>query len=194
MRQPYPHRRQTQALQHLLAQQNELHIAAGLSVAQELDAALPALAGLVAGGEAENVLNVEQLGQLLAPHVFHEQPRGTDGGFGAKDDALSAPAVPVQESVDATQHVGRQGAGGREQVQMLDRRRPHLPVAPGQTHVAEGRFDAAEAGHIGRQQVAHATTAQGLVGHRETFPVGVGLILPQACTVFKRWRPFSRSS
>ena len=55
-------RREAEALQRLAGEEDELDVAAGVGVAEELDAALPVLAPGVALLEAEDVLDVEEAG------------------------------------------------------------------------------------------------------------------------------------
>ena len=190
---------QAEALQHGFAEEDELDVAGRARVADELDAALPVLARLVAGGEAEDVLDVEEARGPPRRQVLDVEAGGGNGGVGSEDDALAAPAVPVEEGVDASEHLRREGAGGGEEVQELDGRRADFGVAPGGADAGEVLFDAAVEGHLVGQQVAHAGAAKGFgfFGHSTPGQSTIGFCGIQqraasACLRRSYWQPGAR--
>ena len=120
---------------------------------------MPVLAAGVALLEAEDVLDVKETRGVVAGHALREEPDGRDRRVRAEDDALAGPAVPVEEGIDAVEHLGGERAGGREEVEVLDGGRAHFFVAPAEADVAEGELGAAEAFHIGGKDVSHAVGA-----------------------------------
>src|SRR3989304_5998508 len=80
-----------------------------------------------------------------------------------QDYPLAAPAVPVQEGVDAAQQLGGEGARRGEQVQVLQDGGADLVVPPAQASGPERFLHSAEAPHLVRQNVAHAGAAQSSV-------------------------------
>ena len=75
--------------------------------------------------------------------------------IGAQHHPLPTPAVPVQEGVHLAQPPRRQGARRGKQVQVLNRRRPDLPVTPAGAAVTEHPLDQTKYLHLAGGKVPH---------------------------------------
>ena len=146
--------------ENLAPQQNKLDIAPRLAISNELNPTLPVLSRFVALREAKHILDVEQLGHVAAVQRVGVQPCRGDCGVGPEHYALAAPTIPVEERVDAAQHLRREGPGRCEQVEVLQDRGANLLVSPAKAGRAERLFHAAKTSHLVRHHIAHAATAR----------------------------------
>ena len=109
------------------ATRHELRIEISACFANQFCPTLPRLSFFTTRRESQDALPVKQACRL-AGKSFRIETSDGDCGIGPQNDALSAPAVPVEEGVDTMKH-RRQRTGDGVQVQVFDKRRAHLVEA-----------------------------------------------------------------